>query len=132
MSKYNSYIDDVFIDSAIVIRTEYLALLEKATEYQQKVVGLFEDLTNTTEELEKYKDNNFDGVTDLNELQHNVMLKISDIESKISVINKIVLPLNESMDKLRFDEVELLNNLIDKYPSKNEEDLANELAKYIE
>ena len=36
MSKYNSYIDDVFIDSAIVIRTEYLALLEKATEYQQK------------------------------------------------------------------------------------------------
>ena len=68
----------------------------------------------------------------MNELQHNVMLKISDIESKISVINKIVLPLNESMDKLRFDEVELLNNLIDKYPSKNEEDLANELAKYIE
>lgn len=132
MSKYNSYIGDGYIDSAREIRKTYNNIIERASNYEKKLINFCENLETAANELESYKNRNFDGETDLAKLQLNVIGKITEIEQDIQNMNNLILPLNKELEKLQKDEWNLFELLTKKYPIKTSEELSSELEKFVD
>lgn len=131
MSKYNSFISDGYIDSALTIRKAFLNLDKDAAEHEDKVSKFSKELIDSADELERYKDSDFDGVKDLNKLKEEIVSKFNDIEDKIANMNNTLEPLKKRREELEKEESRLLDILVDKYPQKSLDDIVEELFKHI-
>lgn len=132
MGKYNSFINDGYIDSAIEIRNTFLRLYNSTLQYESKMESFMSEIEIIANELEKYRDSNFDNEKDLDKLGEKLVSRLKDIEVKMESINNILEPIQREKKELENSEQRLFETLKDKYPNKTDEELKEEISKFIE
>lgn len=132
MGKYNSFINDGYIDSAIEIRNTFLRLYNSTLQYESKMESFMSEIEIIANELEKYRDSNFDDEKDLDKLGEKLVSRLKDIEVKMESINNILEPIQRDKKELENSEQRLFETLKDKYPNKTDEELKEEISKFIE
>lgn len=116
-------IDEVFLNSAINIRREYLKLSNNMELYHNKaneVVVKLEDIIKKIDEVLKDKQN-----TTQNESIEKLMKILTEVEAEGSTLEKLIEPINKEIEKLNKEENELFRQIKDKHKDISDEDIFN-------
>lgn len=125
-------IDQIYIDSAIKIRTEFFQTQKEISECENKTLRLKSDLENQISNLEKIKSKLLKSKeTDKDKIEQQVIGEFSKIEKQIGDFAKMIEPLNIKMEELSKREDFLYNTIKEKYPTLSDNDIVEELKKWI-
>lgn len=125
-------IDQIYIDSAIKIRTEFFQTQKEISECESKTLRLKSDLENQISNLEKIKSKLLKSKeTDKDKIEQQVIGEFSKIEKQIGDFAKMIEPLNIKMEELSKREDFLYNTIKEKYPTLSDNDIVEELKKWI-
>lgn len=129
-------IDESYLDAAVRIRRTFMKLNVELTEYEnyaksiekiiERALADLEDINNSISNDKKLK----------NVSQEEMLRKVLDILAKLEDDSKSleskVNPINDSIEKLRKEEVQLYNNIKFKYPNIKDSELIEMVNKKLE
>lgn len=127
----NSFIDISLIESAKIIREEYLSLMESLNRYEVSIKELSGVFLQTASELELYNKGEISKQTDVESVSKFIVDKLDHLQSESDRIYGKISPINLRIEKLKLEETELYELLIKKYPSKTEEEIIQEIQNNI-
>lgn len=118
-------IDDNFVIAAIKIRRTYLKLTNNMDFYKKQAQKLTENLENIIEKISNLK-------TDLNEKSNKMTTDhamqemgkiIKELENEGKSLEKVINPINNSIEKLSLEEAELWRNIKEKHYNIPDDDI---------
>ena len=129
-------IDESYLDAAVRIRRTFMKLNIELTEYEnyaksiekiiERALADLEDINNSISNDKKLK----------NVSQEEMLRKVLDILARLEDDSKSleskVNPINDSIEKLRKEEVQLYNNIKFKYPNIKDSELIEMVNKKLE
>ena len=128
-------IDHQLIESAKIIRNEFLSLSERLDKYQDDVRALGNFLQNKATELSSYSDENLKRISskeNLDKVVRHILSEIESIEEEEKKLSKKVSVINDEMEKLRKDEVILYESIKDRYPDLSDEEILKEVQSKLD
>jgi len=128
-------IDKQLIESAKIIRREFLALSRKLDEYQGDVKNLGFFLQNKASELESYSEKNLKRLSskdDLDKVVRHILSEVESIEEEEKKLSKKVSSNNDEIEKLRKDEVKLYETIKHRYPSLSDDQISKEVQSQLD
>ena len=128
-------IDKQLIESAKIIRREFLALSRKLDEYQGDVKNLGFFLQNKASELESYSEKNLNRLSskdDLDKVVRHILSEVESIEEEEKKLSKKVSSINDEIEKLRKDEVKLYETIKHRYPSLSDDQISKEVQSQLD
>jgi cell shape-determining protein MreC len=128
-------IDSYFIESAKIIRKEFLKLSSNLSTYEKEVKGLADFLTKKIEEITEYKDNRMSNIRtkdDVSEISTHLMNEIQSIEDEESRLKKLIESVNTKIESLRKDETNLYEAIKKKYPELSDQQIVNSIHPHLE
>ena len=123
-------IDKHYIESAVRIRKEYLGLNKKLEGCAESIKEISEKLMSETELLDELKEN-LDKYKTPEEAQEVIFNKLNDIDLHTKKINDIYKPINDRIEELSKQEAILYGNIRRAYPELTQEQIVDEINKYI-
>lgn len=131
-------IEEKFLKSAIEIRRKYLKTIGNYDLIKKRGEELTQTLSNTLEkigQLEKEIKESKSKKTNKKISEEEAVRRLQQILIEIEVegekLSKMTEPLNEEIEKLRQEEKNLFDALVDKYPDKSQEQLVDEIQDRI-
>lgn len=125
-------IEEKFLKTAVEIRKSYLKLLTEVKTYEndarkvserlQEIVTQLEDVEKDAKENTKRKDNL---KKDTKQYMVELLKIIDDIEVEGKRIENLLKPLNKGIEKLSSEEVELYNQIKEKYVNLTDDEIVN-------
>ncbi len=128
-------IDSQLIDSAIVIRKEYLKLVSTLNKYQDNVSDLSKFLLEKIDDMSKYNNDvvkNIRTQSDITKVSDQILRNIQEIEDEEKKLSKKVNEINIKLEKLRSDETVLYNKIVDRYPNLSESEIIQEIQSRLD
>ena len=123
-------IDTKYLEQALRIRKDFKSTDDELKLLANKVITINEDIKSTVSDLTEINDRIGD-YTDKEKLIEDINKCLMGFEVQAESANKLYNPLNEKIEKLRKEENELFNELINKYPHIKERDIINVVHKYL-
>ena len=123
-------IDQFYIDSAIIIRKEYVSLTSSLDIYRDELKEIADIFLETAKDLEKYNK------TILKEKSVEVVKsfivdKLDHLEIESGKLAMKINPINDKIEKLKAEEVTLYNTLVSKYPELSPSEIRSEIQDRI-
>jgi chromosome segregation ATPase len=128
-------IDKQLIESAKLIRNDYLSLTSNLDKYQVEVGNLGKFLLNKVEELKKYNDEVIKKIKnkdDIAKVTSHILLEIQEIEVEEKRIAVKVESINTKLEKLKKDEMSLYQTIKDRYPNLSDDQIVKEIQSHLE
>ncbi len=128
-------IDKQLIESAKIIRNDYLSLTSNLDKYQVEVGNLGKFLLNKVEELKKYNDEVIKKIKnkdDIAKVTSHILLEIQEIEVEEKRIAVKVESINTKLEKLKKDEMSLYQTIKDRYPNLSDDQIVKEIQSHLE
>ncbi len=128
-------IDKQLIESAKLIRSDYLSLTSNLDKYQVEVGNLGKFLLNKVEELKKYNDEVIKKIKnkdDIAKVTSHILLEIQEIEVEEKRIAVKVESINTKLEKLKKDEMSLYQTIKDRYPNLSDDQIVKEIQSHLE
>jgi hypothetical protein len=114
-------IDDLYIDAAVRIRRTYLNLTYKLEDYEKYLNSTVKLIDSTLLEVDKLSKEIEGYKNTKNVSQEEPLMKLLDIinrlESDSKKLEEYINPLNQSIERLRSEEIELYKNIKLRYPN---------------
>lgn len=114
-------IDDLYIDAAVRIRRTYLNLTDKLEDYEKYLNSTVKLIDSTLQEVDKLSKEIEGYKNTKNVSQEEPLMKLLDIinrlESDSKKLEEYINPLNQSIERLRSEEIELYKNIKLRYPN---------------
>lgn len=120
-------IDEIFYQSAIKIRRQYLKITNNMSFYQSKAKLVSDNLGDIIKRIDDVKESTdpknseFSAESAVNEL----VRILKEVEEEAKRLEEMVDPLNSEMEKLALEEQELWRNIKEKHYNVNEDDIIN-------
>lgn len=128
-------IDEQLIESAKIIRKEFLSLSRKLDVYQDDVKNLGLFLQKKASELESYSEKHLKKLSskdNLDKVVRHILSEIDSIEGEEQKLSKKVSSINEEMEKLRKDEVKLYETIKYRYPDLSDDQISKEVQSHLD
>jgi hypothetical protein len=126
-------IDEIFYQSAIKIRRQYLKVTNNMTFYQSKAKVVSDNLTDIIKRIDDIKDS-----TDAENKEFSAESAVTelakilrDVEDEAKRLEEMVDPLNSEMEKLALEEQELWRNIKERHYNINEEDIVSSVKERL-
>jgi len=113
-------LDQRIIDKSIQLRKEFLKSVRVAMNSQNKIMEYLDELNTLKDSLDDEIDN------------ENFIIKIQEIEQKISIIEKEMSYHLKKREYLESEEKKLCDLVLDKYPKITEDEIKSQILPYIE
>lgn len=114
-------IDDLYIDAAVRIRRTYLNLTDKLEDYEKYLNSTVKLIDSTLREVDKLSKEIEGYKNTKNVSQEEPLMKLLNIinrlESDSKKLEEYINPLNQSIERLRSEEIELYKNIKLRYPN---------------
>jgi chromosome segregation ATPase len=128
-------IDKQIIESAKIIRRDYLRTTSSINEYESDLKNLLSFLQEKIKKLEHIKDTqrvrgNEEHQVDV--LVKDVLSELSSIEDEEKKLTNKIDKMNESLSKLRKDEEELYRVIKERYPEMTDDEMKDEIHRHLE
>jgi len=126
-------IDEIFYQSAIKIRRQYLKMTSSMAFYKSKAQVVSDNLSDIIKRVDEIKESsepensNFSTEAAVNELAK--ILK--EVEDEAKRLEEMVDPLNSEMEKLAIEEQELWRNIKEKHYNISDEDIINSVKERL-
>ncbi len=130
--KYKSFLDDYIIDSCINIRNEFITLTEQYDTHSKSLLDMSTTILNISNDLEKYRDDINLNEFELEKSQLFIISKLNEIEKEYNHVKGKVDPILNEIERLKNDENEIYLTIKKKYLDKSDEDILEEVSKFIE
>ena len=120
-------IDEIFYQSAIKIRRQYLKITNNMSFYQNKAKLVSDNLSDIIKKIDDVKESTdpknseFSAESAVNEL----VRILKEVEEEAKRLEEMVEPLNSEMEKLALEEQELWRNIKERHYNVNEDDIIN-------
>jgi len=128
-------IDKQLIESAKIIRREFLTLSRNLDEYQDDVKNLGFFLQSKASELESYSEKNLKRLSsrdDLDKVVKHILSEVESIEEEEKKLSKKVSSINDKIEKLRKDEIKLYETIKHRYPSLSDDQISKEVQSQLD
>jgi flagellar capping protein FliD len=128
-------IDKQLIESAKIIRREFLTLSRNLDEYQDDVKNLGFFLQSKASELESYSEKNLKRLSsrdDLDKVVKHILSEVESIEEEEKKLSKKVSDINDKIEKLRKDEIKLYETIKHRYPSLSDDQISKEVQSQLD
>ena len=128
-------IDKQLIESAKIIRREFLTLTRNLNEYQDDVKNLGFFLQSKASELESYSEKNLKRLSsrdDLDKVVKHILSEVESIEEEEKKLSKKVSSINDKIEKLRKDEIKLYETIKHRYPSLSDDQISKEAPSQLD
>ena len=128
-------IDKQLIESAKIIRREFLTLNRNLNEYQDDVKNLGFFLQSKASELESYSEKNLKRLSsrdDLDKVVKHILSEVESIEEEEKKLSKKVSAINDKIEKLRKDEIKLYETIKHRYPSLSDDQISKEVQSQLD
>jgi len=126
-------IDEIFYQSAIKIRRQYLKVTNNMSFYQSKAKVVSDNLTDIIKRIDDIKDS-----TDAENKEFSAESAVTelakilrDVEDEAKRLEEMVDPLNSEMEKLALEEQELWRNIKERHYNINEEDIVSSVKERL-
>jgi predicted nucleic acid-binding Zn-ribbon protein len=116
-------IDEKFLIMAINIRKTYVELLENMSFYESKALSIKEKLEDSVSRLQSIENEATNRNADTKDLLSKILNVISSVEDEGTRLEKLIEPINYDIEKLRKEEVDLYNKIIDTHPDLSEDQI---------
>lgn len=125
-------IDESFIKAAIKIRRQYLKLTNNLNFYKRKAEDVISNLQDIVDKIEKIQK---EAETQKNTNNDAIVVQLTkiltDIESEGRVVESLIDPLNQEIEKLGLEEQELWRNIKSKYPNNSDDEIVEYVRKRL-
>lgn len=120
-------IDEIFYQSAIKIRRQYLKITNNMSFYQNKAKLVSDNLGDIIKRIDDVKESTDPKNSEFSaESAVSELVKIlKEVEEEAKRLEEMVEPLNSEMEKLALEEQELWRNIKEKHYNVNEDDIIN-------
>jgi len=128
-------IDKQIIDSAKIIRKEYLETTKNVQDYESDLKRLVKFLKEKMENLEKLKNIQLKKGKEQEQVDNifaDVLKELNSIEEEEKRLSNKIKKMNESLDKLKRDELALYTTIKERYPKLSDDQIKKEIHKYLE
>ena len=128
-------ISPIYIESAKNIRYEFLNLSKKLDTYQKELTDLFTYLNEISVELREMSENEVSKIrskADASVVTDHIIKKMNEIEAEEQKLIRLISPINDRIDKLRNEEKYLFEQIKEKYPLMNEDEIRKEIQFNLE
>lgn len=128
-------IDPSLIESAKIIRKEFLKLNSNLDIYNTEVKKLADFLLEKVEKITEYKDNKISKIKskdDLSEVVSHLVVEIQSIEDEEERLRRKVEEINTKIEKLRIDEKNLYDAIKKRYPNLTDKQIVQEIHPHLE
>jgi hypothetical protein len=126
-------IDEIFYQSAIKIRRQYLKVTNNMTFYQGKAKIVSDNLTDIIKRIDDIKDS-----TDAENKEFSAESAVTElakilreVEEEAKRLEEMVDPLNSEMEKLALEEQELWRNIKERHYNISEEDIISSVKERL-
>jgi predicted nuclease with TOPRIM domain len=126
-------IDEIFYQSAIKIRRQYLKVTNNMTFYQGKAKVVSDNLGDIIKRIDDIKESTnpenseFSAESAVNEL----VRILKEVEEEAKRLEEMVDPLNSEMEKLALEEQELWRNIKEKHYNISEDDIISSVKERL-
>lgn len=123
-------IDIKFIESAREIRKKYLILHEQLDNSKEDITNLADFLREKTEEFNDLNENvvkKTKSKEDVINVTKKLITKLDEIQQKEKSMTKKIDDISEEIEKLKAEEVELMNLIKQKYPNLSNQEIIKEV-----
>ena len=126
-------IDEIFYQSAIKIRRQYLKVTNNMTFYQGKAKVVSDNLGDIIKRIDDIKESTnpenseFSAESAVNEL----VRILKEVEEEAKRLEEMVDPLNSEMEKLALEEQELWRNIKEKHYNISEADIISSVKERL-
>jgi ribosomal protein S1 len=127
-------IAEIYIESAISIRNEFVKLTNTLDGYQQEMANLVIYLESKISELLSYSDTHVSKIKNKNDIAkagEDIIKKINEIEAEEERIIKLIKPINDKIEKLNKDEEFLYDQIVQKYPNLTKKQIIEEIHSHL-
>lgn len=125
-------IDESFIKAAIKIRRQYLKLTNNLNFYKRKAEDVISNLQDIVDKIEKIQK---EAETQKNTNNDAIVVQLTkiltDIEAEGRVVESLIDPLNQEIEKLGIEEQELWRNIKSKYPNNSDDEIVEYVRKRL-
>lgn len=125
-------IDESFIKAAIKIRRQYLKLTNNLNFYKRKAEDVISNLQDIVDKIEKIQK---EAETQKNTNNDAIVVQLTkiltDIEAEGRVVESLIDPLNQEIEKLGLEEQELWRNIKSKYPNNSDDEIVEYVRKRL-
>jgi len=128
-------IDKIYIESAKNIRFKFLNLNNRLSIYQKNLADLFIYLENVVKELETINEKEVSKIrtkADASVVTEHIVKKLSEIETEEQKLIRLITPINNEIDKLKYEENFLYSQIKEKYHSLTDEQIKKEIQSHLE
>ena len=126
-------IDEIFYQSAIKIRRQYLKITNNMTFYQSKAKVVSDNLGDIIKRIDDIKESTNPDNSDFSaESAVGELAKIlREVEEEAKRLEDMVDPLNSEMEKLALEEQELWRNIKEKHYNISEDDIISSVKERL-
>jgi chromosome segregation ATPase len=128
-------IDKQLIESAKLIRNDFLTLTNNLNKYYDEVKELGIFFLKKADELREYNDKSVKKLknkSDLSTVTNHILKEISEIEDEEKKLAKKVEEINQKMEKLKRDEMILYQTIKQRYPHLSDEQIKKEIHSHLD
>jgi chromosome segregation ATPase len=128
-------IDRQIIESAQLIRKNFLKLNSDLSKYQNDINNLISFLREKINELEKYnleKVKKIRSNDDVKVVSEEIVKKIEEIETEEKKLQKKVSTISNELEKLKKDEEILYKTIRDRYPELSDDEIVEQIHSNLE
>jgi hypothetical protein len=128
-------IDIQIIQSAQLIRRNFLKLNVELSKYQDDIRNIMNFLKKKIVELEEYNKNkvkNIKNKDDIRVVSEELIKSIEEIESEEKKLQRKVSNINKEMEKLKKDEENLYKTIKDRYPELSDDEIVNQIHSNLQ
>jgi hypothetical protein len=115
-------IDLIYLNESKRIRKEYLQNLAFIVSREEEIESYMNEIKNIQSQIDKSENKKIELFTD----------QLRYIDVNIDKINKFISVYYDKIKQLDKDQKILYNNIKDKYPNINDDDIKNQIMKFIE
>jgi chromosome segregation ATPase len=123
-------IDNRFIESAREIRKKYSSLYEELNMSEREVKQLANFLMEKSHEFKTINETviqNAQSKEEIVDITQKLIDKLDDLDRREKVMTKRIDTINESIEKLKMEEIELLKKIQEKFPDLSNEEIRQEV-----
>lgn len=128
-------IDIQLIESAKLIRKEFLKINRNLNHYQEDVKNLYQFYLKKVEDLSVLRDNitsTIKNKSDIQKVTQQILTEIESIEIEEKKLTEKVKKLNLQLEKLSQDEKVLYKTIQSRYPELTEDEIVKEIKSHLE
>jgi hypothetical protein len=123
-------IDQNLIESAKIIRNEFISLSSLLDKYQDDAKNLSDFFYKVVKELEDYNKNEVSNIKsnkDVEGVKIYLIGKMSELEVESIKLTSKIDPINKKIENLKRDELQLYEAIKKKYPDLSDDDMKKEI-----